>query len=123
MNKNVERWLNFAIRNGYIHAWVFSNDIFSYKILDNSDITHTMPIFSNLDSELPIWLFGLYFDTNFPKETELSLVAIGEDDELINRELDIIRGRIPTPKGYKVDPERIKYLMTKLRLTKNKEKL
>ena len=33
----------------------------------------------------------------------------------IEEELDIIRGRIPTPKGYRVDPSRIKALMLELR--------
>lgn len=33
----------------------------------------------------------------------------------IEHELDIIRGRIPTPKGYVVNPLRIKELMTELK--------
>lgn len=33
----------------------------------------------------------------------------------IERELDIIRGRIPTPKGFKVDAGKVKRLMTELR--------
>lgn len=33
----------------------------------------------------------------------------------IERELDIIRGRVPTPKGYKIDPRKIKSLMQEYR--------
>lgn len=33
----------------------------------------------------------------------------------IEAELDIIRGRVPTPKGYKVDKGRTKLLMTRLK--------
>jgi|SRR5882724_1067017 len=33
----------------------------------------------------------------------------------INTELDIIRGRIPTPKDYKIDPLRVKKLMQELK--------
>lgn len=33
----------------------------------------------------------------------------------IERELDIIRGRIPTPKGYSVNPSRVKDLMLELK--------
>ena len=33
----------------------------------------------------------------------------------INTELDIIRGRVPTPPGYKIDPRRIKQLMAELK--------
>jgi hypothetical protein len=32
----------------------------------------------------------------------------------INKELDIIRGVVPTPKGYKVDARKVKALMTEL---------
>lgn len=33
----------------------------------------------------------------------------------INKELDIVRGVVPTPKGYKVDPLRAKALMAELK--------
>jgi hypothetical protein len=33
----------------------------------------------------------------------------------IERELDIIRGRVPTPKGYRVDSLRVKRLMQELK--------
>lgn len=38
----------------------------------------------------------------------------------IETELDIIRGRVPTPKGYRVNAGRIKELMTELRQLRKK---
>lgn len=51
--------------------------------------------------------------TSHPKRTE----TLTKEQRIrqIERELDILRGRIPTPKGYKVDKQRSKGLMKELR--------
>lgn len=74
------------------------------------------------DGRAPNWgsVEEMLADLNkLPKTPKAKPIDKATRIQEIETELDIIRGRVPTPKGYKVDASKVKSLMIELRELKH----
>lgn len=92
-----------------------------FRTADGSIYRVGYDVLAMLHNELEI--FRYLVDLMGRKQIEESKLVLLESDNStnakrireINKELDIIRGVVPTPKGYKIDLQRAKDLMSELK--------
>lgn len=121
---DIEHWLDWAVSHRYILEWT-GGALFGtkrYIIKDTRGVNHVMPDKCYKDfNAVPTWIFGIWLDTDilpydktYTKRPLRHYATVKDEVDAINQELDIYRGVVPTPKGYRADPARVKQLMQRL---------
>lgn len=116
-------WLDFGVQHGYVTSYQYMPLVNNWFITDNYGRVHALPNDAYTTEHkamdhMATWLFGLWLDTNWEKivgQPRLKQYATpAQEVAAINDELDIYRGVVPTPKGFKGNPGRVKLLMQRL---------
>ncbi len=123
--KSIREWLQWSVDGGYIQSWTDNIIPGVYYVRDNNGEVHskTKEEITAMGGDFPMkWIFIVYMRaSNLPKapkaKHQSKKVYNSKEEEKadIQRELDIYRGVVETPKNYKSDPTRVKQLMRRLK--------